>query len=1497
MSKFNHERISLSEFELISPLVPEIIDQLNHKDDHIEVLEMYSTGKSGAVVCKIYLDTPKIKGYAVLKCENRIISSSSYEENEAKVWNKLEREHSEFLEEYCPEVIWKKQFVDVSVIVFTLIGGSSLKVTSLNRSNSHSDRAKVLEAVSESLLINFQKTKKLETVTSVEVFEKELSSQLKKSSRVTSFIRSSLGVDHDPGLLFLCGNIYPNPLFFLKDKRLKDIVPKLTFWKGWIHGDLHDHNIFFKVLSRDQLKHYFIDFAFAKHNGFLFFDHAYLELNQLWQLFEEHSLSKFVELLNTLDTDGSQINTGEQEAFELSRKIWNCSEREIHNEDDSIQDDLNTQILCMRILAGMNFANKRGVSDKLRLFSFVYATHFLKKLISRYNTTWNHSTELGSPHSLDLIKKTEVGLENMDLHNYSDLKLESEPTSSGWHEIYNLTRYFNKAVNPMGLMLPGDTSQYFTDESKTSFLGAVEWSLVLEFTESISKYLSGLQSVIRRNQPLHDLLPKDRKELNSIDIDRSLIWLSVNGKNHIHESIQHNFTKWRKEYLSFLRDVLKTHKGHLSEREFVLIIYVPKTGLSEREMRTIETFEEELSDSISFIFFSEYQEVLEPFDKIENSHIVNCSFQNFMTGLKEIYSTIQERTSKIWIPKRMLTKGDQINVEPFELPAETFQWLDEYLEIVHPEALLMNIPKERQLILDFWRGHEISWQDLNSEADVPRKIYEELFPKLWDELAKYSNQRVNLYHNAGAGGTTLGKRIAWDMKEYFPTVVIRKYSESLHERIQELFHLSDLPVLIVADGALASLSEIDRLYHKLKESNVRSVLLHIQRTSNKKPRPFTLYDPFYPEEVQSFIDKFKLFQPESISKLQRVLDDPQYRSPFFFGLISFDKEYKKLPNYIEYHMTQINNEWERNFLIDCSIFTIFSQAHFPLSLAVKLARHEDRGYRFPSPSLTPLLKVEQKGIRVIHPRIAEEILVQTLGSKENPESWHNEFHYRVIQLFNKIESTYDATFSDPEQQEYLLDWVQQVFITRDPLKDDQNYKRAFSELIWKVRTNESKLEIFEKITTMFPNQPHFWNHKGRLYMYLLTDSTYTKAEECLKRAIDLEDSDPVHHHTLGMVYRKEVKRILDERKKVSRTLTPEERKLYVIETMEEISSLVLQSQESFTESLFFDISNEYAYVTNVQLIIEVVSSLKAISGVETFNEFYRLSKELEEMIFNLIPKAEELLMELKKLIGEHRNNKYVTGFEDDLLTIVDNYDELINGLNIKLNSAGGGKNEIRRSLASALFVSSGRSWNTIKHNQLERISELTLANHYNQNATHYDYWLWINAYRRQESFDINKAIEIVSIWREREDSLESRFYLYILKYLMYRQGLIVDPEIIKNLIDQCRELSGNRSEKTSSLFWLSKEPEWCPIIHPKDLGGWNVSKTLWNKYHLLEEVTARVHKISGSQSGKLMIDSIEAFFVPGPDIKQSRDINKEVTCLIGFSYDGLRAWNVKLKVD
>jgi hypothetical protein len=85
------------------------------------------------------------------------------------------------------------------------------------------------------------------------------------------------------------------------------------------------------------------------------------------------------------------------------------------------------------------------------------------------------------------------------------------------------------------------------------------------------------------------------------------------------------------------------------------------------------------------------------------------------------------------------------------------------------------------------------------------------------------------------------------------------------------------------------------------------------------------------------------------------------------------------------------------------------------------------------------------------------------------------------------------------------------------------------------------------------------------------------------------------------------------------------------------------------------------------------------------------------------------------------------------------------------------------------------------------------------------------------------------------------------------------------------------------------------LVHQDWVGKWDPIAEFWSDASKLRRVAATVRKIRGPEAGTLELEGgLQAFFVPGrAGAMKGLAENQVVSCLVGFSYDGIRAWSVE----
>ena len=156
-------------------------------------------------------------------------------------------------------------------------------------------------------------------------------------------------------------------------------------------------------------------------------------------------------------------------------------------------------------------------------------------------------------------------------------------------------------------------------------------------------------------------------------------------------------------------------------------------------------------------------------------------------------------------------------------------------------------------------------------------------------------------------------------------------------------------------------------------------------------------------------------------------------------------------------------------------------------------------------------------------------------------------------------------------------------------------------------------------------------------------------------------------------------------------------------------------------------------------------------------------------------------------------------------------------------------------------------------------------------------------------------MERVGYWRTNTNSLDSVFYLYVLYALQAIEGsaLAIDPA--NRFIEESKTRTRFNRNRTKSLEWLGNGTGVTRLVHHTQLGTWDRSKDFWENTDLLARLPGRIARIDAPQSGEIEIQGgLRAFFVPArSNHRRGRSENQAVTFYLGFSYEGLRAWEVR----
>ncbi len=222
---------------------------------------------------------------------------------------------------------------------------------------------------------------------------------------------------------------------------------------------------------------------------------------------------------------------------------------------------------------------------------------------------------------------------------------------------------------------------------------------------------------------------------------------------------------------------------------------------------------------------------------------------------------------------------------------------------------------------------------------------------------------------------------------------------------------------------------------------------------------------------------------------------------------------------------------------------------------------------------------------------------------------------------------------------------------------------------------------------------------------------------------------------------------------------------------------------------------------------------------------------------------------------------------------------------------------VRRQIVYAI-KDRGKTWTNMSQSDLNRCIRLLQDNLDEHPNNEHDLRLWLQAVRFATlKPSIDSLIEKVSYWKANTNALEATFYLYVLYALKALDGLSVERDLADRYMNDSIQLSRTRRNRRHSFEWLGDGSDIGKLVHQSVLGSWSQERKFWSNVNALKRVEGRIINVRGPQAGEIEISGLSCFFVPNynPKVPISRDdINRRVNFYLGFSYSGIRAWDVTL---
>ena len=632
-------------------------------------------------------------------------------------------------------------------------------------------------------------------------------------------------------------------------------------------------------------------------------------------------------------------------------------------------------------------------------------------------------------------------------------------------------------------------------------------------------------------------------------------------------------------------------------------------------------------------------------------------------------------------------------------------WLAEDLEVLylqspHIKLKADDLKKEAE---NFFRGGTISWYvwyDIGRNyLDVERSISKEMVDHIRElYINDCKSGAVTLFHAPGSGGTTMAQQVLWNLHDKTPCVQVKQRTgssmEELADRLIFLHRQTHLPVVVLLDGE--DEPRLKSLSRQLLRNTV--VMLNVKRypypmaESHQKcngESKFYLSGVVKKQESRNLVLRFSercandQAKQNALLKLDEdVQNEREKHQMYEYGMTVYHHEFKGVGAYVRGYLQLDKNpgkelqSWQKclGFL---SLVYYYGQSSLPCQfftgLLGKPSNYTVEMDDFSHEAKMFIVQDANAGkghcLRICHYFVAKEVLEQILnrnvstqknnrcsterlsrGARRNLKDFCIDFINHAVKGKAKRALTAHTTT-------YILT---RTFIFRDyremsAIETQESHtmrKSQFSQIMSDLDSEPpyyGRVEVLEKLSAMFPDDPNFRAHLGRFYTCCRPEEE-DKAEShfkaalrlCLKSKTNSEQSELDEkskltlmriYHMYGTFFQVRLAKYITSHKDLA-TLSEDESKLQ--KTLEEIVLDASRACENFVLCRFNTPSGyeeNYTYSNELHVRLQICDFVKRLypGKMQAFLS-HRNQGPIYEFVRECVTEIEDLIMECYNVV-------------------------------------------------------------------------------------------------------------------------------------------------------------------------------------------------------------------------------------------------------------------------
>jgi hypothetical protein len=343
------------------------------------------------------------------------------------------------------------------------------------------------------------------------------------------------------------------------------------------------------------------------------------------------------------------------------------------------------------------------------------------------------------------------------------------------------------------------------------------WNLIIDF--DFNSESNGFYDCSYKNAEVspHKIKAADLVDINSFSrYSQSHYHYFANNYKGSGAAEPRDYLDWHRKYGRNTEILLKSFSEvFTAQKNIVVVLYNSRKYINF----LCEKIDSYFGSNTTFVFANDIQDELAVTCEDFNGIKVNITIPEIAEGFANFSSNfgfLNPFNGQYLVP--FLESSETKDVTGI-LPADTFSQLEEYFEVLHKGLPLPTETAENPRT--FLNGeNQISWAGLKHRFDVERSSVIKKYVKQVEKAIETGRGKIFLVHDAGFGGTTVARRIAWEIHNDYPTLILKNYRDvKVKEKIIDLHQRTRKTILIVMEVPQAiTLDEVDNLYKSIPQA-------------------------------------------------------------------------------------------------------------------------------------------------------------------------------------------------------------------------------------------------------------------------------------------------------------------------------------------------------------------------------------------------------------------------------------------------------------------------------------------------------------------------------------------------------------------------------------------------------------------------------------------------------------------------------------------------------